>query len=470
MKDIGPQILQIITGWVDSRPEAAQVYEDPRVDEEQLRSPTGCDWPPLVGLHDTIEERIGRDVAVEGLVEATLGATHWKLLLDSLSAVASPIRLLELMALAGGRVNPLFHATVVPDGPLAARFILEPRRPVTASSELYFEVTGEVMRRLPEVLLGTERSVVRVETDGRSATYHVVLPPSRTMFSRLYRAWRVLLGHDPMLDLVFQQQAETLAQTHALDQHHREVEQRIAERTEVLNALNRQLGEASQNKSRHLADMSHELRTPLNAIIGYSELLVEEVREAGLDALVPDLDRIETAARYLLDLINNVLDLSKIEAGQLSVASERVELRRLVEEVGVTLGSVVSSRGNRLVVEAADAWVQGDSLRVRQILTNLVGNAAKFTEDGEIRVSVRVEPEQVSIDVRDTGAGMDPDTLERVFKPYEQAAGSHTEGFKGTGLGLPISVELAHLMGGSLTATSEPGVGSVFTLSLQRAL
>ncbi|MCA9569747.1 MAG: hypothetical protein KC656_18010, partial [Myxococcales bacterium] len=210
--------------------------------------------------------------------------------------------------------------------------------------------------------------------------------------------------------------------------------------------------------------MSHELRTPLNAILGYAELILDEP-----DALdVDDVQRIERSGRHLLSLVNDVLDMSRIESGALQIHEERVDLRRMVSEVHELTAGLAVDGGNELVCVVADDvpdTVAGDRLRVQQILLNLLGNALKFTQDGRVVVEVAVAAEVVALAVGDTGPGMPPELLEKVFVPFTQG---ETRGLKhgGTGLGLAISQSLARAMGGQITAESELGVGSRFVLEL----
>ncbi|MEZ4379751.1 MAG: ATP-binding protein [Nannocystaceae bacterium] len=223
---------------------------------------------------------------------------------------------------------------------------------------------------------------------------------------------------------------------------------------------------ANEAKSAFLATMSHELRTPLNAIIGYSELLVEELPEGESHE---DLGKIVAAGQHLLGLINDILDLSKIEAGQMALVFEEVDLEAAIDDVVATVEPLARARGNvvSVVHGAGDVCVLGDPRRIRQILLNLCGNAAKFTKNGDIRVTVRVrERGWVDASVADTGIGISEDKLGRIFEPFTQADSSTSREYGGTGLGLAISRKLAELLGGSLGATSQLGVGSVFTLRL----
>jgi signal transduction histidine kinase len=219
--------------------------------------------------------------------------------------------------------------------------------------------------------------------------------------------------------------------------------------------------------------MSHELRTPLNAVIGYSEMLLEDAEaEGGAEERTADLRRIHTAGRHLLALVNDVLDLSKIEAGRMEVAVATVELRGFLDEIAATMQPLIEANRNRLEIScAADIGeFVGDATKLRQILLNLVGNAAKFTRDGGVRLGAererRADGEWIRVAVADTGIGMDAPTLAKLFSPFTQADANTAGKYGGTGLGLALSQRLARLMGGGIVAESESGRGSCFTLSL----
>ena len=225
---------------------------------------------------------------------------------------------------------------------------------------------------------------------------------------------------------------------------------------------------ASSAKSQFLASMSHELRTPLNAIIGYSEMVQEEVEDLGQPQLVSDLTKIQTAGRHLLALINDILDLSKIEAGRMELYLETFELGTLVEEVATTVQPLVKKNANQLVVELPQrpGTMHADLTKVRQMLLNLLSNACKFTERGTITLTVRRQRDDVLLAVRDTGVGMTAKQMERLFEAFAQAEASTTSKYGGTGLGLAITKRFSHMMGGDVTVMSEPGMGSTFTVRL----
>ncbi|MBL8164968.1 MAG: response regulator [Anaerolineae bacterium] len=237
--------------------------------------------------------------------------------------------------------------------------------------------------------------------------------------------------------------------------------------TELMLARDQAL-EANRAKSSFLANMSHELRTPLNAIIGYSELIEEEMAEEGSDEFIPDLKKIQTAATHLLALINDILDLSKIEAGKMELFLENVHVPQMVADVVSTITPMVEKNSNRLEVDSpADIpMMHTDLTKVRQILFNLLSNASKFTEKGSIGLEVKQQGDQVIFTVRDTGIGMSPAQVERLFADFSQADSSTTRKYGGTGLGLSISRRFAQMLGGDIAVRSQQGSGSSFIVTL----
>jgi two-component system, NtrC family, sensor kinase len=233
----------------------------------------------------------------------------------------------------------------------------------------------------------------------------------------------------------------------------------------------RQLAEASERKSQFLASMSHELRTPLNAIIGLTEMMVTNAARFGTEKALEPLRRVNAAGTHLLSLINEVLDLSKIEAGKLDLNAEPVNLARLIDEVIGTAGQLAGKNQNRLIVEAQEnvGALNADSMRLKQILLNLLSNACKFTKEGEVTLRVRKVAdgrEWVELAVADTGIGMTAEQQAKLFQDFTQADSLTARRYGGTGLGLAISRKLARMMGGDVTVASEPGKGSVFTVRL----
>jgi PAS domain S-box-containing protein len=256
------------------------------------------------------------------------------------------------------------------------------------------------------------------------------------------------------------------------------LEQEIAERKRTereLSRATRAAEAANLAKSQFLASMSHELRTPLNAVIGYSEMLMEEAEDAGANDFIPDLERIRNAGKHLLHIINDILDLSKIEAGKIELYIEAVDLRGLIHEITATIKPLAEANGNTLVVdvELAGKTVNTDVTRVRQVLFNLLSNACKFTENGTVELRVRELEHDgrswVRCAIRDTGLGIKPEQLEKLFRPFTQADASTSRRFGGTGLGLSISDRFARLLGGRIEVESEYGRGSTFSLWLPTA-
>jgi len=242
---------------------------------------------------------------------------------------------------------------------------------------------------------------------------------------------------------------------------------------------------ANKAKSRFLANMSHELRTPMNAIIGYSEMLLEDAEDAGDEDTAPDLRKIVAASKHLLALINDVLDLSKIEAGKMTLHLESFEIAPLINDVITTIQPLVEKRGNRLDLDVDErvGSMHADLVKVRQILFNLLSNASKFTQKGTISLTARRVAaggngdgdgdgggggvgERIVFEVSDTGIGMDEAQVTKIFQAFTQADSSTTREYGGTGLGLTISKRFCRLMGGDLSARSARGVGTTFTIDL----
>jgi len=228
---------------------------------------------------------------------------------------------------------------------------------------------------------------------------------------------------------------------------------------------------ANRAKSTFLANMSHELRTPMNAIIGYSEMLAEDAEDEGCGELVPDLEKINTAGKHLLALINDILDLSKIEAGRMDLYLETFDLEQMLDEAVVTLKPLAEKNGNELKTDfVSPGRVRLDLTKLRQAVFNLLSNAAKFTRDGRITLGARREArddgEWIVISVEDTGIGIAPEKLEKVFEEFSQADDSTTRNYGGTGLGLAISRRFCRMMGGDIRVESEFGKGTTFSIEL----
>jgi PAS domain S-box-containing protein len=261
-------------------------------------------------------------------------------------------------------------------------------------------------------------------------------------------------------DITRRRQAEA-----ALQDLNTSLERRIGERTAAAE-------EASRAKSEFLARMSHELRTPLNAILGYSELMEDELRDRGETGCVADLLRIRAAGKHLLGLINDILDISKIEAGKMLVHVEEFAVRALVDEalIGVRAGIERNHNVLRVDMDPAAGSMRSDALKIRQCLLNLLSNAGKFTSHGAVTLKVRRQLVNgrawLIFTVTDSGIGIAPEHVGQLFREFYQVDSTSTRRFEGTGLGLVITQRLCHMLGGEIRVTSAPGQGSTFTVEL----
>jgi signal transduction histidine kinase/DNA-binding response OmpR family regulator len=264
--------------------------------------------------------------------------------------------------------------------------------------------------------------------------------------------------------------AEIQGKNRELEQHSAELETIVAQRTDELKEAVQAAQDASRAKSSFLANMSHELRTPMNAIIGYSEMLMEDAEDAGNEGTAADLGKIHAAGRHLLSLINDVLDLSKIEAGKMDLYLETFEVGPMIQEVVSTIDTLIAKNSNELVLDIDESLVsmRADLTKIRQGLFNLLSNAAKFTHEG--RVTLRVAREErdgtdwAIFSVTDTGIGIPPEKIGHVFDEFSQADESTTRNFGGTGLGLAITKRFCQMMGGDVLLESTVGVGSCFSI------
>ncbi len=248
-----------------------------------------------------------------------------------------------------------------------------------------------------------------------------------------------------------------------------EMLEQIQHRDGALRVARDRAEDANRAKSTFLANMSHELRTPLNAIIGYSEMLTEDAQDAGQEAAVANLKKIHSAGKHLLSLINDILDLSKIEAGKMELFLEDFELRQTIDDIVTTVKPLLEQNDNRLKVEcdAGIGIVHADVTRVRQVLFNLLSNACKFTEAGQIGLVVKRESrpggDLIRFAISDTGIGMSAEQVGKLFKAFTQADASTTRKYGGTGLGLVISRRFCQMMDGDISVTSALGKGTTFT-------
>jgi PAS domain S-box-containing protein len=360
----------------------------------------------------------------------------------------------ELGAFAGRSIDALIQLhDLGPDGSFFSRFCAQ----ILHDGHYYDEGMG--------VVLGGDRC-------------HVEIRGSRFRFQ----------NQDHLLAIVNDITEQKVAQL-ALRAAHDELERRVRDRTAELELVNHQLSlvneklvsardhaiDASKAKSAFLANMSHELRTPLNAIIGYSELIEEESQEPEPAISLVDVAKIRSAARHLLALIDDILDVSKIEAGKMEVFAESFDARELLDEVISTIEPLAARNNNRLVLDLGGplGQVHTDRTKLKQVALNLLSNACKFTHAGTVRLTVRrsrSSGDWLTIEVKDSGIGIPTDRLEELFQPFRQADESTTRKYGGTGLGLSISRHYCQMMQGSIHCESAPGRGSTFTVRLPSTL
>lgn len=301
---------------------------------------------------------------------------------------------------------------------------------------------------------------------------HTAYRKNGAAFTLEYSLKRVQLDHTTTYILVIRDITNRLSTEHELSRHRERLEELVRSRTVDLARARDQALEASRAKSGFLANMSHELRTPLNAIIGYSEIIIEDTRGSVDESHLADVEKIRTAGRHLLELINDVLDLSKIESGKMELHLEKFELAEVLDELAQGLGPVIGNNHNTLHTSFPGdlGQVDADLVKVRQVVTNLLSNAAKFTENGSI--TLRAERHQrfgidwIKIEVSDTGIGMSPEQIENLFLEFRQGDSSTTRKYGGTGLGLAISRRYCEMMGGEIRVQSRLHEGSQFVVEL----
>ncbi|NET73791.1 MAG: hypothetical protein F6K62_23510, partial [Sphaerospermopsis sp. SIO1G2] len=258
--------------------------------------------------------------------------------------------------------------------------------------------------------------------------------------------------------------------TEELQAYQQNLLQLVDQRTAELTEAKERAEEANKTKSAFMAKMSHELRTPLNAIIGYAELIDEDAVEMRQPTFSTDAKKIKSSGTHLLTLINDVLDISKIEANKLKVEYNAVHIGHLIEDVAHGIAPLMKKQENRFSYDPVDKIIVTDERKCRQVLLNLLGNAAKFTQNGRVSLESCLttfrEQEMVKIAITDSGIGIPQEKLADLFEPFKQVDNSYTREYEGTGLGLAISQELCRLLGGCIDVTSQEGQGSTFTIYL----
>lgn len=257
--------------------------------------------------------------------------------------------------------------------------------------------------------------------------------------------------------------------TKQLRKLNREMEQKIIDRTKELSIAMEQAQEADRIKSAFLATMSHELRTPLNSIIGFTGILLQGLAGQLNDEQQKQMSMVQNSARHLLSLINDVLDISKIESGQLTISMEEFDVEQSIKKVIEIITPLAEKKGLKLLAEIKEPEIMiGDERRFEQIVLNLLTNAIKFTEKGEISLKCIDKENILKVDITDTGIGIDEEHLKKLFTPFYQVDSGLTRKSEGTGLGLSISKKLANMMGGEILAKSKPGEGSTFSLIINK--
>ncbi len=289
-------------------------------------------------------------------------------------------------------------------------------------------------------------------------------------------------GRDEVGDLIdgFNEMLEQIQnRDEVLRRHSKNLALRSAEVTAINTQLNiaiQKAEQASKAKSEFLAKMSHEFRTPLNAIIGYCELIKEETEETNDFACLADLDRIHTSARHLLALINDVLDISKIEAGKMEILIEPFDVNDILQEVWSTVCELVEKNGNQLDFKCSEdlGRMTSDPIKLKQILLNLIGNSGKFTQNGHVRLDAsriyRDGTPWLRFQIKDTGIGIKPEDQRKLFQSFSQVDDSTSRRYGGTGLGLAITHRFVQMMGGTIAVESSPGNGSTFEVCLPAEL
>ena len=364
-----------------------------------------------------------------------------------------------------------------PDQTLAVRLL---------HSENYHRAKHNIMLPIDEFMMQLDlRTKADVALAERSVSQYLVYLTVAIILFILFNLWvfflfnrRVIQPIQSVTRAIVRQKESTTPfdAVHTFDDEIRVMVEQLRSTDAKLRDATRFAEQANRAKSEFLANMSHELRTPMNAILGYSEMLIEEAGDLGQDDFIPDLKKINQAGTHLLSLINDVLDLSKVESGKMEAFAEDIDIDQLIDEVSGTAHPLMEKNNNILSIERSGQLGRAhqDLTKLRQTLFNLLSNAAKFTHDGTITLYVESTVEEgvdwLTLAVSDTGIGIPADKIDHVFEEFTQADGSTTRDYGGTGLGLAISRRFCQLLGGDLVATSVHGKGSTFTARIPAIL
>jgi signal transduction histidine kinase/DNA-binding NarL/FixJ family response regulator len=444
---------------------AAMAFKDESAASATLSALTAKEDIVAAGLYSPEGKLFARYLRMSQALPASL-PTHWQQ--SSYRFETGYLQVFQQITMNGERVGTLFLLSDMRQWSLRAkRYTGIICIVVLICSSLALLLSSKLQRLISKPILHLENTMRMVSAN---KNYEIRAPRSYDdEIGRLIDGFNTMLSEIQQRDTAFRRANEELqTSTHEL-----EVEIVHRKRTqEELLAAKQAAEQANRAKSAFLANMSHELRTPLNAIIGYSEMLEEEVQDSGKIANVRDLQKVQAAGKHLLSLINDVLDLSKIEAGKMELHLETFSVRLMIEDMVTTLKPAIAKNANTFYLHVAEdvGAMLADVTKVRQILLNLLSNACKFTDRGTISLDVDRSTiagrDWIRFRVRDTGIGITPEQQENLFQEFAQADVSIGRKYGGTGLGLAISHRLVHLMKGHIMVESAPAQGSLFTVQL----
>jgi signal transduction histidine kinase len=432
----------------------------------QLRQRLAAEDKILVDLRRSIIAKYQLLDSLFEKVKSTSGAGEADAVLN-ISDFLTIHRAVSLKIVEGAPINSMTISTLMAHYQQLQSYIVELATRSLESAQVIEHETAKDVQSFSYYLLAGSVAIIAVSI---LLTYYVGRAISQPITNMISAMSSIAAGNFAVSVSGMRRRDEIGAMARAVDVF-ATVSKELHDREQSLVEARALAEAASQHKSQFLASMSHELRTPLNAIIGLTEMMASNAAKFGTEKAQEPLRRVHRAGNHLLGLINEVLDLSKIEAGKLELSAESVNLAPLIDEVTGTAGQLAEQNKNRLVVECQKnlAPLTVDPMRLRQILLNLLSNACKFTKHGEVGLRVRKVADGcdwVEFAVSDTGIGMTAEQLAKLFQEFTQADSLTARRYGGTGLGLAISRKLARMMGGDVIVASEPGKGSVFTVRL----